>query len=90
VRIALQKDRSAREKDAERAAILERLAKLTLRERQVLAGVVAGRLNKQIAADLGTAEKTIKVHRARMMRKMQVDSLARLVRAWSLTQPPVS
>jgi FixJ family two-component response regulator len=90
VRIALQKDRSARDKGAERAAILERLAKLTLRERQVLAGVVAGRLNKQIAADLGTAEKTIKVHRARMMRKMQVDSLARLVRAWSLTQPPVS
>ena len=90
VRIALRKDRSARDKDAERAAILERLAKLTVRERQVLAGVVAGRLNKQIAAELGTAEKTIKVHRARMMRKMQVDSLAELVRAWTLTQPPPS
>jgi FixJ family two-component response regulator len=50
--------------------------------------VVAGKLNKQIAAELGTAEKTIKVHRARMMRKMQVDSLAELVRAWTLTQPP--
>lgn len=90
VRIALQKDLSAREKGSERAAVYARLAKLTVREREVLAGVVAGRLNKQIAAELGTAEKTIKVHRARMMRKMQVDSLAGLVRAWTLTQPPVS
>ena len=90
VRVALQKDSSAREKGAECSAVLERLSKLTLRERQVLAGVVAGRLNKQIAADLGTAEKTIKVHRARMMRKMEVDSLAGLVRAWTLTQPPRS
>ena len=90
VRIALQKDLSAREKGSERAAVYARLAKLTVREREVLAGVVAGRLNKQIAAELGTAEKTIKVHRARMMRKMQVDSLAGLVRAWTLTQPPPS
>jgi FixJ family two-component response regulator len=90
VRIALQKDLSAREKGSERAAVYARLAKLTVREREVLAGVVAGRLNKQIAAELGTAEKTIKVHRARMMRKMQVDSLAGLVRAWTLTQPPLS
>jgi FixJ family two-component response regulator len=89
VRIALQKDRSAREKDAERSGISARLASLTVRERQVLGGVVAGKLNKQIAAELGTAEKTIKVHRARMMRKMQVDSLAELVRAWTLTQPPL-
>ena len=90
VRIALQKDLSAREKGSERAAVYARLAKLTVREREVLAGVVAGRLNKQIAAELGTAEKTIKVHRARMMRTMQVDSLAGLVRAWTLTQPPPS
>jgi len=90
VRIALQKDRSAREKDAERSAIMDRLATLTLRERQVLGRVVAGKLNKQIAAELGTAEKTIKVHRARMMRKMAVDSLAQLVRAWTLSQPPAA
>jgi FixJ family two-component response regulator len=90
VRIALQKDRSAREKDAERSAIMDRLATLTLRERQVLGRVVAGKLNKQIAAELGTAEKTIKVHRARMMRKMEVDSLAQLVRAWTLSQPPAA
>lgn len=88
VRIALHKDRTAREKDAERSVITGRLSSLTLRERQVLGQVVAGKLNKQIAAELGTAEKTIKVHRARMMRKMQVDSLAELVRAWTVTQPP--
>ena len=88
VRIALEKDRVARERDAERSSVMDRLATLTLRERQVLGRVVSGKLNKQIAAELGTAEKTIKVHRARMMRKMQVDSLAELVRAWTVTQPP--
>ena len=56
------------------------MAGLTPREREVLAQVVAGRLNKQIAADLGTVEKTIKVHRARIMEKMEVRSLADLVR----------
>jgi FixJ family two-component response regulator len=88
VRAALEKDRHARAARAEQAGVTTRLATLTPREREVLAGVVAGNLNKQIAAELGTAEKTIKVHRARMMRKMQVDSLAELVRAWTLTQPP--
>jgi FixJ family two-component response regulator len=58
----------------------QRLASLTPREREVLVHVVAGRLNKQIAADLGTVEKTIKVHRARIMEKMAVRSLADLVR----------
>ena len=88
VRTALDKDRAARERDAQRAVITARLAMLTAREREVLAHVVAGKLNKQIAAELGTAEKTIKVHRARMMRKMEVNSLAELVRAWTFTQPP--
>jgi FixJ family two-component response regulator len=90
VQAALQKDKAAQEKRAEHASVVARVATLTLRERQVLSRVVDGRLNKQIAAELGTAEKTIKVHRARMMRKMQVDSLAELVRAWTLTQPPQS
>lgn len=90
VRIALDKGRAVRAKDAERAAITARLATLTAREAQVLARVVEGKLNKQIAAELGTAEKTIKVHRARMMRKMQVDSLAELVRAWTVSQPPLA
>ena len=89
VRLALDRHRGARGRRAEQAAVTARLDTLTPREREVLAGVVAGKLNKQIAAELGTAEKTIKVHRARMMRKMQVDSLAELVRAWTVTQPPI-
>ena len=56
-----------------------RLSKLTNRERQVLERVISGRLNKQIAHELGTSEKTIKVHRARVMEKMQTHSLAELV-----------
>lgn len=62
------------------AAITGRLGTLTPREREVLAHVIAGRLNKQIAADLGAAEKTIKLHRGRMMHKMGVRSVAELVR----------
>ena len=58
----------------------ERVERLTPREREVMALVVRGLLNKQIAFELGTVEKTIKVHRARVMEKMQVDSLAGLVR----------
>ena len=60
--------------------VLERVEKLTPREREVMVLVVRGLLNKQIAFELGTVEKTIKVHRARVMEKMQVDSLANLVR----------
>lgn len=60
--------------------IRNRLEKLTAREREVMSLVVRGFLNKQIAVELGTVEKTIKVHRARVMQKMQVDSVAELVR----------
>jgi FixJ family two-component response regulator len=90
VRVAIDKDRAAREMRAAHAAIEDRLATLTPRELDVLELVVAGRLNKQIGAALGTAEKTVKVHRARMMRKMQVDSLADLVRLWTVTRPPIT
>jgi FixJ family two-component response regulator len=74
-------DKSRREQDDESAVaqVRARLATLTERERQVLAHVVAGHLNKEAAADLGIVEKTIKVHRARVMEKMGVRSLAELV-----------
>ncbi|MGR9085918.1 MAG: response regulator transcription factor [Gammaproteobacteria bacterium] len=80
VHAAIEKDRTNRQKRAEQAEIVQRLAMLTPREREVLGHVVAGRLNKQIAADLGTVEKTIKVHRAHIMTKLKVRSLADLVR----------
>jgi len=80
VRGALERDRSQRAEREERAGIERRLATLTAREREVLRHVVAGLLNKQIAARLGTVEKTVKVHRARVMEKMQARSLAELVR----------
>jgi FixJ family two-component response regulator len=80
VRSAIARDQSTREICAERESIRQRLATLTRREREVLEHIVTGRLNKQIAAELGTVEKTIKVHRARVMEKMGVSSLAELVR----------
>ncbi len=80
VRAAIEKDRLQRQSCAEVAEIRQCLAALTPREREVLEHVIAGRLNKQIAADLGTVEKTIKVHRARVMEKMKAHSVAELVR----------
>ena len=80
IRIAIEADRVGRQARAELAGIRQRLATLTPREREVLEHVITGQLNKQIAGDLGTAEKTIKVHRARVMEKMQVQSVAELVR----------
>jgi FixJ family two-component response regulator len=77
---AEERDASSRRSSAELSSIQERLSRLTPREREVLGHVVAGRLNKQIAGDLGTVEKTIKVHRARMMKKMDVRSVADLAR----------
>lgn len=77
---AEDQDAKNRQDHAALAAIQAKVATLTPREREVLAHVVAGRLNKQIAGDLGTVEKTIKVHRGRMMEKMGVRSVADLVR----------
>ena len=77
---AVQADLAFRRDNADLIDGRQRLATLTARERQVLDRVVAGRLNKQTADELGTALKTIKVHRARMMSKMNVKSLAQLAR----------
>ncbi len=79
VRAAVARDAAARRADAGIAVLRERLASLTPREREVLAAVAAGKLNKQIAADLGIVEQTVKFHRARIMERMQVKTVAELM-----------
>ena len=80
VRRAEERDAEARRRLSELEVVQAKLRTLTPREREVLIHVVAGRLNKQIAADLGTVEKTIKVHRSRMMGKLGLRTVADLVR----------
>jgi FixJ family two-component response regulator len=78
--VALERDRLARADRSELTEARRRLERLTPREREVLQLVAAGKMNKQIAADLGTAEQTVKQHRGRVMRKLEVNSVADLVR----------
>jgi FixJ family two-component response regulator len=87
VRAAFETDRLARIARLERAGIAALFRTLTPREREVLEHVVNGKLNKQIAGALGTVEQTIKVHRAHVMEKMQVKSLAELVRLVERARP---
>ncbi len=77
---AIASDRQARARQAERAELSARVAQLTPREREVMQLVVGGSSNREIAAELGLSVKTVEVHRARVMEKMKVDSLAELVR----------
>jgi len=77
---ALATDKAQRRASAERERIAQCLASLTAREQQVLEQIVAGKLNKQIAAELGTVEKTIKFHRGNLMRKLGVRVVADLVK----------
>ena|SRR6266550_3860162 len=80
IRYGIKRDRTRREHEAKLADLRTRYELLTAREREVMAGVVSGMINKQIARELRTTEKTIKFHRAHIMRKMEARSLAELVR----------
>ena len=79
IRQALARDAERRQRDAEREAMQARVELLTRREREVMQHVIAGRLNKQIAADLGISLKTVKAHRAKVMQKMDARSVPELV-----------
>jgi FixJ family two-component response regulator len=81
IRSAIERDRASQLARRESDALRQRYERLTAREREVLALVVGGLLNKQIAGELATSERTVKFHRAHIMEKMQVESLAELVRA---------
>jgi FixJ family two-component response regulator len=80
VNVGLARDRARREKEQSLGTLRERLEGLTPRERTILIQVVQGRLNKQIAGDMGITETTVKVHRSNMMRKMEAASLPVLCR----------
>ena len=88
VRVALDRDRARREQETELADIRRRFDSLSSREQKVLSMVMNGMLNKQIAAELGTAESTVKVQRSRAMEKMQAESLAHLIKMMQKLQLP--
>jgi FixJ family two-component response regulator len=77
---AIERDRARRADERDRNALGVRFASLTPREQEVMVWVISGRLNKQIAAELGTSEVTVKIHRSHVMRKMKAASVADLVR----------
>jgi two-component system response regulator FixJ len=80
VRAALQQQQGQTKRDTERAVIEHRISALSARERDVLAGLIEGHANKQIAFDLGISPRTVEIYRANLMHKMQADSLSDLVR----------
>jgi RNA polymerase sigma factor (sigma-70 family) len=80
IQVALDRDRARRQREGEIATLRERFESLSAREREVVAMVVSGMPNKQIAAKIGITENTVKVHRSRAMEKLQAQSLADLVK----------
>jgi RNA polymerase sigma factor (sigma-70 family) len=90
VQIAVERDRFRRQQETELAVLRDRFDLLTPREREVLPLVVSGLPNKQIAAEIGTSETTVKVHRSQLMRKMEADSLPELVRMAERIGIPIS
>jgi FixJ family two-component response regulator len=80
IRHAIERSQTARDQEAVRRALRERYLTLSVRQREVMALVVSGLLNKQVAAELGISEITVKAHRGQVMRKLNADSLADLVR----------
>jgi FixJ family two-component response regulator len=80
IQLGLARERERLEREGELGALRQRFEMLTAREREVMAHVVQGRLNKQIAGDFGISEMTVKIHRGNVMRKMQASSLPDLAR----------
>jgi FixJ family two-component response regulator len=87
---ALQRDRVALEEESEVHDLRRRYQALTTREREVMALVVSGRVNKQIASEIGASEATVKIHRGNVMQKMQAGSLIELVRIADKLKPASS
>jgi FixJ family two-component response regulator len=88
---AIDKDRKAKAEAVEKRAILQRVGSLTLREKELLPYVISGMLNKQIGFTLGIAEKTVKIHRAKIMEKLGAHSVAELIRLAAKVgiEPPI-